>query len=340
MNQRPRAGLHRRTAMALPLLAALVWSTALTAQPVTRRPRIGVLMPGQSPADAGNARYIVEPFRQGLREQGYVEGQTILIDYRWAEARLERLPALLAELIALGPDVLVTLGPNVAKLAKQANLAIPIVATLVDSPVQDGLAVSLTRPGGNVTGVASSVGSEMIAKRLQLLKEIAPGARRLAILTNPDTVPRAGIERVLPGFEQSLGATVVLHDARGPDAFDGVFAALARDRVEGIVIVSEPMIYAHRARLQELCVKHRLPSAWGGRGYLEPGGLVSFQSDFPTIFRRAAVLVGQILSGAKPGEIPFELPTKFELIVNLKAAKALAISVPQSVLLRADEVIE
>jgi putative ABC transport system substrate-binding protein len=305
-----------------------------------RKPRIAFLGGTQAPPDPSTLRYQVGPFREGLRELGYVEGQSISIDYRWADGQAERLPALLAELLALGPDLLVASGPRPAMLAKQANLAIPVVAVGIDNPVTVGLVASLAHPGGNITRVSSSIGAEMLAKRLQALKEILPAARRFAILLNPTTASRAGIAAELPGFEKVLNADIQLHEARGPDEFESVFARLAKDRTDGVLILADATFFAQRGRLQELCVKYRLPSAWGGRAYIETGGLVSYQSDFAAVYKRSAAFVDKILKGTRPGDIPFELPTKFEFIINLRTAKALGLTIPQSVLLRADEVIE
>ena len=331
--------MNRRALVAGALLAPLCGPVRVFAQP-TRKPRIAFLGGTQSPPDPSTLRYQVGPFREGLRALGYVEGQNIDIDYRWADGQPERLPALLAELLALGPDLLVASGPRPAMLAKEANLVIPVVAVGIDNPVTGGLVASLAQPGGNITGVSSSIGAEMIAKRLQALKEILPAARRFAILLNPTTAQRAGIEAELPGFEKVLNADIQLHEARGPDEFESVFARLAKGRTDGVVILADATFFAQRGRLQELCVKHRLPSAWGGRAYIEAGGLLSFQSDFAAVYKRSAAFVDKILKGTKPGDIPFELPTKFELVVNLKTAKALGLTIPQSVLLRADEVIE
>jgi len=320
--------------------AALAMPLAVIAQPSAHKARIAFLSGGLGPTDPGIVRFIVEPFRQGLREHGYIEGQNIHVDYRWAEGNFDRLPGLLAELLALQPDVLVAVGPRPARLAREAQLAIRVVVVAVDNPVAEGLASSLARPGGNFTGVASSVGPEMIVKRLQALKEIVPSARRFGILFNPESAPRAPIEELVGTFEKALDATLRLYEARAAPEFEAAFASMARDRIDGIVIFSDPTFYAQRAMLQALCTRYRLPSAWGGRNYLEPGGLLSFQSDFAALFKRSAAFVDKILKGARPGDIPFELPTKFELIVNLKTAKALGLTVPQSVLLRADEVIE
>jgi putative tryptophan/tyrosine transport system substrate-binding protein len=334
-----RAFVHRRALVVGTMLMPLSAPIAVIAQPTDRRARIGFLGGTLAPPEPSTLRYQVDPFREGLRELGYVEGQNIEIDYRWADGKPERLPGLLAELLALHPDLLVAAGPRPQTLAKQANLAIPVVAVGGDNPVLAGLVASLAHPGGNITGVATSIGMEMIAKRLQTLKEIVPAARRFAILINPNTVTRGGIDAALPAFEKALNGGIRLHEARGPDEFEGVFARLAHERADAIVILADATFFAHRAKLQALCVKHRLPSAWGGRAYIEPNGLVSFQSDFAAVYKRSAAIVDKILKGTKPGEIPFELPTKFELIVNLRTAKALGITVPQNVLVSADEVL-
>ena len=310
--------MNRRRGIVATALATLAMPLAVSAQPSARKARIGFLSGGLGPTDPGILLNILDPFRQGLRELGHIEGQNINVDYRWAEGEFDRLPGLLAE----------------------ARLATPVVVVAIDNPVAEGLASSLARPGGNFTGVASSVGHEMIVKRLQALKEIVPSARRFGILLNPNSAPRAPIEELVGTFEKALDGTLRLYEARAAPEFEAVFANMARDRIDAIVIFSEPTFYAERTTLQALCTRYRLPSAWGGRNYIEPGGLVSFQSDFAALFKRSAAFVDKILKGTRPGDIPFELPTKFQLIVNLKTAKALGLTVPQSVLLRADEVIE
>jgi putative ABC transport system substrate-binding protein len=301
--------------------------------------RIGFI--GGSAPDPAVLRTWVEPLRQGLRELGYVEGQNFTIEFRWTEGKQERLPGLLAELIALAPDVLVTLGPRVAVLAKDATTTIPVVALAVDDPVVAGLAVSHARPGRNITGLSGAF-QGILEKRLQLMKDIVPAARRFAVLTNPFTYARAELEVYLQkqNFEGVLGVQVMVLEARGPDDFDNAFATMARERADAVAVLGDSMFWVHRARLGELCTKHRLPSVWAGAGYLDSGGLVSYQGDFAAMARRSASFVDKILKGTKPGDIPFEQATKLELVVNLKAAKALGLTVPQSVLVGADEVIE
>jgi putative ABC transport system substrate-binding protein len=315
--------------VALPLSS---WS-----QPALRKARIGFL--AEPPADQVMLRNVVEPFRQGLRELGYVEGENVSIEFRWADGRHERLTGLAAELLRLELDVLVAAFPAAALVAKTSTRTVPIVAAGVDDPVEMGLATTMSRPGGNVTGI-SSWGVELVSKRLQMLRELVPASRRAGILVNPNALRRTGIDQRIREWEQSLGVEIRVYEARGPDDFDGVFAALARDRVGGLVVLADANSYTHRARLNELCVQRRMPSVWGGRDFLTGGGLASYQSDLPAIFRRAATLVDKILKGEKPADIPFEQATKLELIVDLRAAKAIGIAIPQALLLSADEVIQ
>jgi putative ABC transport system substrate-binding protein len=224
-------------------------------------------------------------------------------------------------------------------LAKEATKTLPIVALGVDDPVQMGLAASIARPGGNVTGISAAYAG-LVEKRFQLLKDIVPAARRFAFVFNPNTVPPKLLADAVPRWEAGLGVAVSLAEVRGPEDFDVAFTALVKERVNGIVFVADPMIWIQRAKLGELCLKHRLPSIWGGGPYLDAGGLASYQGDWPAMFRRGAALVDKVLRGTKPGEIPFEQGTKLELVVNLKGARALGITIPQTVLLQADEVIE
>jgi putative ABC transport system substrate-binding protein len=215
-----------------------------------------------------------------------------------------------------------------------------VVAVGVDNPVEMGLAATMARPGGNVTGI-SSWGGELVAKRLQVVHQLVPTARRIGILFNSNAgVTRADLDRGIVEWERTLGTQVRAYEARGPGDFEGVFAALARDGVDGLVVLAEVNFYTHRVRLNEMCLQRRMPSVWGSRDFLTGGGLASYQSDWPAVFRRAAALVDKILKGQKPAEIPFEQATKLELVIDKRAAKALGIAVPQALLLSADEVIE
>ncbi len=318
---------------------ALVASTVRSeAQPAARKFRIGFL--GSSTADPLTVRSQVDPLRQGLRELGWTEGQNLApIEFRWAEGRYERFPALLDELLRLDLDVLVTVSPRPALLAKEATKTLPIVTLAVDDPVATGLVANIARPGGNITGVSAAF-SGLLEKRLQLLKDILPTARRFAVVFNPASVPPKALSDLVPGWEQSLGVAVSPAEVRGPDDFDAAFAALVKERVNGVVFVADPMVWVQRAKLGQLCLKHRLPAVWGGAAYLDAGGLASYQGDWPALFRRGAALVDKILRGAKPGDIAFEQGTKLELVVSLKGARALGITIPKSVVVSADEVIE
>ena len=331
-----RIALSRRAAMAA-ALAGL--AAGLGAQPraPAGKARVGFL--GAGIADPISLRTTVEPFRQVLRELGHVEGQNLAIDLRWAHGRYERLPGLLDELLQLGPDVLVASGPRPALVAKDATKTLPIVAVAVDDPLQMGLVASHARPGGNITGISAAFHG-MLQKRLQLLKEVVPTARRFAVLFNPDSVARESMTGSVPRWEQGLGITVLLQAIRVPEDYESAFAAIARERTDAVAVLADTVIWVHRAKLGELCLKYRLPSIWGGGAYLDAGGLLSYQGDWPALYRRAAVLVDKVLQGTKPGDIPFEQGTKLELVINLKGAKALGVTIPQSVLVSADEVIE
>ena len=307
-------------------LSGLIVSPALA-----RKVTIGFLG-GGSGTDPSTRRNIVEPFLDGLRERGRVVGPDLAIEFRWPEGRPERIPGLVAELLRLDPDVLVTVGPRPAIVVRDATRTIPVVAIFINDAVQMGLAESLARPGRNFTGV-SSFGIELIAKRLELMQQLVPAARRVGILSNPVSAgPRAEFEAAVRPFEQSMGIQVVIVDATALEQFDAAFEAFSRQAVDGVLIVADATFYAHRARLAELCNKHRLPSIWGGRDYLEGGGLASYQSDIPHMFRRGAYLVDAVLRGAKPAETPFEQASKLELAVNLKGARALGITVPRALL--------
>jgi len=327
--------MKRRTACQA-VFALLASPQVMRAQVAGRKARIGFLT--DVPLDQVIQRAIVEPFRQGLRELGYVEGQNIVIEFRWADGKHERLPGLANELLQLQLDVLVAAFPPAALVAKNATRTVPVVA-IVDAPVESGLVATMARPGGNITGI-SSWGGELVAKRLQIMRELVPTARRVGILFNPNAVPRAAMDSGIVKWERTLGTPIRAYEARGPGDFEGVFAALARDGVDGLLVLADANTHTHRIRLNELCLQRRMPSVWGSRDFLTGGGLASYQSDWPAIFRRVAALVDKILKGEKPAEIPFEQASKLELVIDKKAAKALGITVPQALLLAADEVIE
>ena len=306
---------------------------AAEAQQAGKVHRIGYLSGGLS-------TYRIEAFRQGLRELGWVEGQNIVIEYRYAEGRFDRLPDLAAELVRLKVDIIVALATPASAAAKNATGTIPIVGISLGDPVGTGLIASLARPGGNVTGVSYSVGVETIGKGLELFKEIVPNVRRVAILSNPGNPLYAPAVRDVKVAARSLGVQLQLLETRGPTEFDGAFAAMAKERVGGLFVVADTMFNLHRARLVELAAKSRLPAAYGTRDAVEAGGLMSYGPSLPDLFRRGATYVDKILRGAKPADLPVEQPTKFELVINLKTATALGLDVSQQFLFVADEVID
>jgi putative ABC transport system substrate-binding protein len=328
--------MQRRTACAALALVAAAAGRAL-AQVSGRKARIGLV--AELPIDDAIQSRLIGPFRQGLRELGHLEGQQYVLEMRSANGRRDRLPQVIDELLKLAPDVIVAAFPAAALAVKKATASVPVVAVGVDNPVETGLAETMPRPGGNVTGI-SSWGTELVAKRLQLLRELVPPARKVGILASPDGALRAMLDAGRVRWGQSLGLEVRVYEARDLGESEAAFAAMARDRIAGVVMLADTNTYTNRLRFNALCLQHRLPSVWGGRDFLTGGGLASYQSDFPAIFKRAATLVDAILKGGKPAEIPFEQATKLELVIDKRAAKALGIVVPSALLLAADHVIE
>ena len=283
----------------------------------------------------------VEAFRQGLRELGWVEGQNIVVDYRFAEGRLDRLPGLAAELVRLKVDIILAQSTPGATAAKKATGTIPIVMVPVGDPVGLGLVASLARPGGNVTGVSYSVGGlEIIGKQLELLKETVPTIRRVAILLNPANPTQPVAIRDVNVAAGSLSVQLQFLEARESHEFDSAFASMGRERMGALVVIADTMFVLHRKRLAELAARSRLPTAYGWREHVEAGGLMSYGASLSDLFRRSATFVDRILKGAKPGDLPVEQPTKFELVINLKTAKALGLTIPPSILARTDQIIQ
>jgi putative ABC transport system substrate-binding protein len=328
--------MRRREFIAL--VGGAIWCpTGVRAQQQTGKVHrigfLGVTSPSDRPS-------LLDAFRQGLRELGWVEGQNIVIDYRFAEDRLDRLPDLAAELVRLKVDIIISFGTQGVTAAKNATATIPIVMIGVRDPVGIGLIASLARPGGNVTGVSGSAGLEIVTKQLELLKETVPKAHRVAILSNPANAYHQLAIREVSVAAGSLGVQLRLLEARGPNEFDGAFAAMAKERVGALLVVSDVIFNNHRTRLADLAARSRLPAAYGVRESVEAGGLMSYGTSFLDLHRRSAAYVDKILKGAKPADLPVEQPTKFELVINLKTAKALGLTVPPTLLARADEVIE
>ncbi len=318
-------------AACLPAAAA---PNLLRAQAAGSIPTIGFLSPG-SPALISNRM-----FHRGLRELGYVEGKTIAVAARHANGRFDRLPALAAELVALNV-ALIAAGVTQASLAARAATAtIPIVMLGVSDPVGAGLIASLARPGGNVTGT-SSMSSGVIGKSVELLKEAVPGAERLAILWNPaNAVFQRQMMREAEAAARALRLDAEDFGARGPDEFDAAFAAIVRAKVHAMLVMPDPLTTQHTARIVAFARQARLPAIYGIREQAEAGGLMSYGPDIPEQFRRGAAYVDKILKGAKPADLPVEQPAKFELVVNLRTAKALGHTIPSTLLVRADDVIE
>jgi len=280
-----------------------------------------------------------EAFSQRLRELGYVEGQTIAFEPRYAYGKAERLPGLAAELVGLRVDVIVTAATAAALAVKHATTTIPIVMATGGDPVGAGLVASLARPGGNVTGL-TTLSAELSGKRLELLRGVVPGVSRLAILWDQASALDRLTLKETEVAARSLGVALQSVGVRGPTEFDAAFSAMTKERAGALIVATSPMFYAERKRLMELVVKHRLPTVFAFKEWLDAGGLMSYGPSRPDLFRRAATYVDKILKGTKASDLPVEQPTTFELVVNLRAAKALDLTIPQSVLLRADKVIQ
>ncbi len=283
-----------------------------------------------------------EAFRQGLRDLGYVEGRNLVIEYRFAEGKSERVPSLAAELVALKVDVIVAVTTPEALAAKKATRTLPIVFVAAADPVTSGLVSSLARPGGNVTGL-SSFFPELVGKRLELLTQAVPGVSRVAVLWHPGFLPERTEKDMLKGAEvtaQALGVRLQFLEARGPADFDRAFSEMTRARAGALTVLGTTMLFNERRRLVDLATKSRLPAVYPWREGVDAGGLMAYGPNIPDLFRRAATYVDKILKGAKPSDLPVEQPTKFELVINLKTAKALGLTIPPSLLGRADEVLQ
>jgi len=309
---------------------------AAEAQPAGKVWRIGLLDSGASDPSSG-VRW--KAFRARLRELGYVEGQNVVFEPRWGNGQVARLPSLAAELINIKVDIVVTASTEAAFAAKQATSSIPIVTATGVDPVGLGLVASLARPGGNVTGVIS-ISAELGGKRLELLKQLIPRASRIAILHDPDNRASGLDMRNTESAARPVGVVVHGVGVRGPKDFEAAFLAITRARAEAVMLLGSTEFIADRRRLAELALMHRLPMMAIAAEYAQAGALASYGTDYLELFRRAAEYVDKILKGAKPADLPIEQPTKFELVINLKTAKALGLTIPPSVLGRADQVIE
>ena len=293
-----------------------------------RVPHVGVLSPLPG-------RALLDPLRQGLMELGYVEGRTIAFELRSADGRADRLLQLAAELVRLKVDVIVTASPPGVRAAKQATTTIPIVIG-VDDAVEQGFVASLARPGGNVTGT-SWLNTELSAKRLQLLKEAFPAVSRVALLR--EAVGGASSVRATMAAARSLGVHLQVFELRDPDELESAFSAMAKDRAQALSVLQGPMIDSHHQRIVQLATRARLPAIFPDDVFVDAGGFMSYGPSLPDMYRRAAVYVDRILKGARAGDLPVEQPTRFRLAINLRSARALGLTVPESLLIRADHVI-
>ena len=326
----------RKNVIALALSAVLfVLCSSAAAQHHVNARRIGVLLPYTAAPDSR-----IEAFRQGLRELGYVEGQTITIEYRWANGKFEKLPELAADLVRLNVEVIVSAVTQASLAAKKATSAIPIVMVGVSDPVGSGLVSSLARPGTNITGT-SSMTAELVGKQLELLKQTVPEVSRAAALWNPDNPVFQALQlREAELAARTLDMQLQFVEARGPDEIDRAFAAMAKGRTKALIVLGDPVFISYRKQIANLAAKRGLSAVGGTKEHVEAGDLMAYGPSFSDMFRRTAVYVDKILKGAKPADLPVEQPSKFELIINLKTAKQLGLTIPPNVLARADRVIK
>ena len=328
----------RRSVLYLLCAVLVALCSFAEAQQPKKIPQIGVLLPW-APGSGVSVSFL-QAFRQGLQELGYVEGQNLAIEYRYAEGLLERNPTLAAELVGLKVDIIVTTAGPPAHAAKQATTTIPIVFTQVLNPVAEGLVASIARPGGNITGL-SQMGSELAGKRLELLKDAFPKISRVALLLRT-AGSQASVARLKETqvAAQGMGVQIQPLDVDSSDDLDAAFKAATTARAGALIVVQTAFINTHRARIVELATKSRLPTMFEERTHVESGGLMSYGPSFFELHRRAATYVDKILKGAKPADLPVEQPTKFEFVVNLKAAKQIGLTIPPNTLARADRVIK
>ena len=326
--------MRRRVFISAAAMSLVAAPLRPAAQQPQRVPRVGYLF-SFTPAEG---RHLWDACRRGLRELGYVEGQNIAFEPRWADGRHERLPELAAELVKLKVDVIVAAATPASRAAKAATDSIPIVICAVGEPVKTGLVANLGRPGGNITGLALLT-TELSGKRLELLGEILRSIPRLAVLMNPDNPVHAVFLEETRAAAQRSGAQLQSLRARNPGEIEQSFGAASGERATALIVFDDPVLWSYRAQIVALAAKQRLPVIYGYREFVDDGGLISYGPDRIDHYRRTGSYVAKILKGAAPGSLPIEQPTKFELVINVKAAKALGLTIPQSLLLRADAVI-
>jgi len=328
--------IRSRLALMLVLALGFGW-TALTvhAQGADKLPRVGFLGNSTATLEAN----LIGPFRDGLRDLGYVEGQNILIEYRWAEGNYQRFPELIAELIASKVDVIVTAGTPATQAYQKARTSIPLVMVAVGDPVGTGIVASLNRPGGNITGL-TSISPDLESKRIELLREVIPELSHIAVLWNPKNAFHAIENKQVETAAASFRMKVLYLGVETQDQIGNAFAQILKEGPEALLVLADRVFLHNRALIMDFATKYRLPGVYAYLELVEAGGLMSYGPSYADMHKRAATYVHKILKGAKPADLPVEQPTKFNLVVNLKTAKALGLKIPQSLLLRADEVIE
>jgi len=316
-------------------LGILLGSLAAQAQQTDNVYRIGFLGNSTAALEAN----LVGPFREGLRDLGYVEGRNVLIEYRWAEGKYDRFPALIGELLALKVAVIVTAGTPATLAVKKATTSVPVVMTAVGDPVGTGIVPSLSHPGGNITGL-TAISTEIDAKRLELLREVVPSASYIAVLWNASSPLQVLAEKQVQAAAQVLRMRVLSLGVKTEEEIKSALAVMTRERPDALLVLADRLLLHHRALIMDFATRHRLPGVHAYRELVEAGGLMSFGPSYADMHKRAAYFVDRILKGAKPGDLPVERPRTFELVINLKVAKALGLTIPQSVLLRATEIIQ
>jgi ABC-type uncharacterized transport system substrate-binding protein len=326
--------VNRRAFLRIVPFALLASPLVATAQPAGKTYRIGFLGNSTAALEAN----LVGPFREGLRDLGYVEGRNVQIEYRWADGKYERFPELVAELVALKVDVIVTAGTPAALAVMRATVTIPLVMVAVGDPVGSGLVTSLARPGGSMTGL-TSIAPDLEGKRLELLREAVPKLSRVSVIWNPANPFHVTAERQARSAAQTLHMTVHSVGVRSAQELDPAFEAIVRERLGAFIVLADRIFLHNRSRLVDFAARHRLPAVYAYRELVEAGGLMSFGPNYADMHRRAATFVDKILKGARPADLPVEQPTKFELLINLKTAKALGLPISPSLLARADEVM-
>jgi putative ABC transport system substrate-binding protein len=327
---------HRRDFIRLVSVALLAASLVTRAQQSGKVPRIAFL--GLNSAES--AQQLLVAFREGLRERGWVDGKNIIIELRFAHGKVERLPALVAELVNLKIDIIVATSSVTTRIAKDATKTIPIVMATSADALGEGFVSNLAHPGGNVTGMTFFAGPESAGKQLELLKTAIPTAARIAVLTNPTSGAHAAFIRESRSAARVFGVQLQVSEAGAPDELDAAFAAMTRDRAAALLVVSDAMFYGQRRRIVDLAATSKLAVMYSQKEFVDAGGLMSYGANLPDMYRRSSAHVDKILKGMKPGDIPVEQPTTFELVINLNTAKALGLAIPQSLLLRADQVIQ